>query len=281
VEVLERVFRSGLNHLGASSAAQQQWPAGFKAAMAVAGPIVSARGNVPSQLLGASPTERDNARASLGYTIIGIDDPDNRTGALLDQTLRLYDDATLRKSLTQKYGVDAAKLPTVQSRKGPARLPASRVYEVLVPAALYADALDKPGVDAAKLGAPIPLVVVVFREERRTWFGFSSYAQLVEERLGTLLAPKGPEATLERKAGLDRLRRDTANVAGFWTLAGLQKGATLGQGELAKLLSSLPPSDVPIVARAYGQAAGPSGELQIHVPAQLFRDVALAIGPKP
>ena len=35
-------------------------------------------------------------------------------------------------------------------------------------------------------------------------------------------------------------------------------------------------SEVPIVGRAYGRGAGPSGEIQLHVPAQLFRDVATA-----
>lgn len=273
--VVERLFRSGLGHLGASPGVQQQWPTASRAVIALPGPMVLGRGEAPAG--GATPDERESLRASLGYTILGVEDPDNQLAAWLEQTLRLYDDATLRKSLTQKYGLEVGKLPKAQSRKGPARLPDSRVYEVALPAALYVEALDKPGVDPAKLGGPIPLFFMLFREGQRTWLGFSSYAPLLEARLTSLLTPGGTEATLESKAGLDRLRREPANIGGFWTLAGLQSRASLGRDELSRLLSSLGRSEVPIVGRAYGRSAGPSGELQVHVPAQLFRDVAMAM----
>jgi len=246
--------------------------------MRVAGPMVSANGKVPAQLLSAAPKERDTLRAGLGYTIIGTEDPQNRHGSFLEQTLRLYEDSTLRKSLSQKYGLDVTKLPKVQSRKGPARLPDSRVYEVSVPAALYAQALDKPELDPTTLGGPIPVFFMTFREGSRTWIGFSSYAQVLEERLAALLAPSGPEATLEGRAGLDRLRRERSSIAGFWTLAGLR--SPFHQGELQDFLSSLGQSDVPILGRAYTQTAGPSGEIQVRVPAQLFRDVAMAVASK-
>ena len=155
---------------------------------------------------------------SLGYTLLGVEDPDNRLAAWLEQTLRLYDDATLRKSLTQKYGVEISKLPKAQSRKGPTRLPESRVYEVAVPAALYAEALDKPGVDPAKLGGPIPLFFMLFREGQRTWLGFSSYAPLLEERLTSLLTPVGAAATLESKEGLSgcAVSPRTSAASGRW-----------------------------------------------------------------
>lgn len=281
VEVIERLLRSGLGHLGASAGVQQQWPAASRAVMSLPGPMVLGRGDAPAPAAGTTLDDRESLRASLGYTIVGVEDPEQRVAAWLEQTLRLYDDATLRKSLAQKYGLEVSKLPKAQSRKGPARLPESRVYEVAVPAALYAEALDKPGLDPAKLGGPIPLFFMLFREGQRTWLGFSSYAPLLEERLTSVLTPIGPEATLERKEGLNRLRRDPANIGGFWTLAGLRSRAALGQDELARLLSTLGASQVPIVGRAYGRGAGPSGEIQVHVPAQLFRDIATALTSQP
>jgi hypothetical protein len=276
--VLERLFRSGLGHLGASPAAREQWSVAFKDVMRVAGPMVTAHGNTPAQLLSATPNERQSLRANFGYTISGVEDPQGHLGAFIEQTLRLYEDGTLRKSLSQKYGLDVTKLPKVQSRKGPARLPESRLYEISVPAALYAQVLDKPDLDPATLGGPIPLVLVIFREGNRTWLGLSSYAQVIEERLAGLITAPGPEATLAGRPGLERLRRERSSIAGFWTLAGL--GSALQQGELQAFLSSLGQSEVPILGRAYTQTAGPSGEIQLRVPAQLFRDVAMSVASK-
>jgi hypothetical protein len=276
--VLERLFRSGLGHLGASPAARDQWSLAFKDVMRVAGPTVTAHGNAPAQPPSAAPTERETLRANFGYMITGIEDPQSRLGPFLEQTLRLYDDGTLRKSLSQKYGLDVTKLPKVQSRKGPARLPNSRVYEVSVPAALYAQVLDKPNLDPTTLGGPIPLFLVTFRDGTRTWLGISSYAQVIEERLAALLTAPAPEATLEGRAGLERLRRERSSIAGFWTLAGLR--SALQQGELQDFLSSLGQSEAPILGRASTQTAGPSGEIQLRVPAQLFRDVAMSVASK-
>lgn len=272
-EVLERLFVSGLGHLGAAPALQRAWPQAFKEMLRVSGPLVSARGSVPPELLPKVVDDRERLRSSLGYTLIGVEDPQGRYGALLEQTLRLYEDPTLRKSLSQKYGVDAAKLPKAQSKKGPARLAESRSYEVALPAALYAEMLGDKTLDPAKLGGPLPLVIITFRDGPRTWIGFSSYAQLIEERLTALVATSSP-STLQNRAGLERLRRDRGNVAGYWTLAGISADASLRHSDLEKLLGSLGRSQVPVIGRAYGQAAGPSGVIQIHVPAQLFRDIA-------
>jgi hypothetical protein len=278
--VLERMFQSGLGHLGASAAAQRQWPLALRQAFSVKGPLVSARGNVPATLLAAKPDAREEIRASLGYTLLGVEDAANRYGALLEQTLRLYEDPTLRKGLSQKYGLDPARLPRVQSKKGPARLAESRAYEVSVPPALYVQALEQSDVDPASLGGPLPLTIITFREGERTWIGFSSYAQLVEDRLTSLITPGGPDTTLATRPGLDRLRTERANVAGYWTLAGSATGSSLEQSDLRKFLASLGQSDVPILGRASGYAKGPSGELQVRVPARLFRDVATSLASK-
>jgi hypothetical protein len=278
--VLERMFQSGLGHLGASAGAQRQWPLAFRQAFSIKGPLVSARGNVPAALLSAKPGPREEIRASLGYTLLGIEDATNRYGALLEQTLRLYEDPTLRKGLSQKYGLDPSRLPKVESKKGPARLAESRAYEVSVPPALYVQALEKSDVDPASLGGPLPLTIITFREGERTWIGFSSYAQLVEDRLTALITQASPEATLAARPGLGRLRTERANVAGYWTLAGSATGASLEQTDLRKFLASLGQSDVPILGRASGYARGPSGEIQVRVPAQLFRDVATQLASK-
>jgi len=274
-DVLNRLFESGLAHLGASRGVQQAWPAAFRAALEVKGPMVSARGGIPKEALAEKRDAREELRADLGYTIIGVDDPDRRALALLAQTLELYQDGPLRKSLAQKYALDVSKLPKVQSRKGPARLAESKSYELALPAAFFAEALEGSGVDPATL-PPIPVVIVTSREGSVSWFGISSYGSVLEQKLGTLTVSASASPTLGARAGLDRLRSDRGNAAGFWTLAGLAASPSFDKGELATFLAPLADNQVPIVARAIGRASGPSSALEVHVPAQLFRDIALA-----
>lgn len=272
---LERLVQSGLAYLGASPQLQAAWPASLREMLNVPGPTVSARGAVPAQFMPASPGARDELRASLGYTVVGVDDEQNRYGKWLEQTLDLYEDASLRKGLSQKYGIDPGKLPKVKSRRGPPALPESRVYEIEVPPALFAAALDDTTTDPATLGGPIPVALIACREGQRTWLGLSSYLPLVEERLTALVKSAQPrEATLANRSGLDRLRLERSNVGGFWTVAGLQSGMSLGQGELRRLLSALGKSETPIVGQVTSSAQGPSSRLELHVPSQLFLDLA-------
>ena len=180
---MERLLRAGLSHLGASAAVQRDWPLSMRNALSIAGPAVSSRGEVPAALVGPSPDARAKLRASFGYTLVGVEDEQNRYAAWLAKTLELYEDATLRKSLAQKYGLEPAKLPKVQSRRGPAKLAESRIYEVPVPAAIIAKAQGDDAVDPATLGGPIPIVIMTAREGKRSWLGFSSYAELLEQQI--------------------------------------------------------------------------------------------------
>ena len=275
VDVMDRLFESGLGHLGASPALQRAWPAAFKQAMDVKGPMVSARGEIPKEALAKQVDEHEEMRSSFGYTILGIEDPDSRFPALLEQTLKLYEDSALRKSLTAKYGLDAAKLPKAQSKKGPARLKESRSYEIALPAALIVEAVeDKPG--NAKELAPIPIVILSCRDGRYSWFGFSSYGSVLEQKLAAVISGGGPESTLAARPGIERLKTERANAAGFWTLGALSRPSFV-KSELDQLLAPFAGNNVPILGSATGHAAGPSGLMQAHVPAQLFRDIALAV----
>lgn len=283
VNLLERLFESGLGHLGASPAVQRAWPAAFGQAMAVAGPLVSARGNIPKASLPATLDAREELRAAFGYNLIGVEDPDERYSAWLDKTLALYEDPALRKSLGQKYGLDATKLPKATSKKGPARLSEARTIELSVPAALLAEVLDDEAVDASKL-APVPIVITTCREGQYSWFGVSSYASVLEQKLSAVALGGAPEGTLKQRAGLERLGVERGNVAGFQTLGGLASSPSLADGELGPILAPLAQSDIPLVARAqaFGAAAGgapsagPHGLVQLHVPAPVFREVAFA-----
>jgi hypothetical protein len=275
VDVLERLFESGLGHLGASPGVQRSWSAAFKQAMEVRGPIVSARGSIPKESLPATLDAREQVRSAIGYAVLGVEDPDSRYTAWFEQTLKLYEDTALRKSLKAKYGFDASKLPKAVSKKGPASLTDSHTYELSVPAALFAEAFEEKGVDVSKL-APIPIVVVTSRDGGYTWFGVSSYGNVLERKLASVMTKAGPEGGLGARAGLERLRTDHGNVAGFWTLGGLAAGRDLTNSDLGKFLAPLADNQVPIIGRAVGQSAGPTSLLQVHVPAQLFRDVAMA-----
>jgi hypothetical protein len=280
-EILQRLAQSGLGQLGASTASQRDWPVAFQQALAVSGPIVSARGAVPPRFVAAAPDAREKLRASIGYALFGIDDDANSYAGLLERTLRLYEDPALRKGLAQKYGLDTSKLPKVQSKKGSAKLPDSHVYQLDLPGALYASALgkDAKSVDPKKL-APLPLVLYTCRDHQRTWLAISSYSQLAEERLAGVLAPSSPEATLAHRAGLEVLRRERSGMAGFWTLTGLGSGFSL-KADVRRFFAQLGPSDVPILGRTHTTAVGPSGEAELDIPAQVFRDAAARLTLRP
>ncbi len=273
--VLERLLRGGLSHLGASAAIVQAWPRAFNDLLLVPGPVVSARGNVPAALAGNPADAHAQVRASLGWTLVGTEDENARYGAFFEQTLKLYEDAALRRGLAKNQGLDTAKLPKVQSRKGPARLPDSRIYEVSLPPSLYAEIAPESG--AAKLDKPIPFAILVCRDGRRTWLGLSSYADLLEERMAALLGTPDPASTLDRKSGLERLRREKSLVGGFWTLAGLQSSAAWGKTGLGEALAPLGQSKTPIIGRTLARAEGPNGTVYAHVPSQLFAEIAAAL----
>jgi len=280
VNVLERLFESGLGHLGASANVKRAWPAAFDQAMGVRGPVVSARGSVPKEALPASLDAREQLRSELGYAVVGVEDPDNRYSAWFQRTLELYEDGALRKSLAAKYGLDPAKLPKAQIKKGPARLAEAKTYEVALPAALFSDAFEKKGVDPKTL-APIPIVLTSCRDGQYTWIGLSSYGSVLEQKLTAVLTASGPEGSLATRPGLERLRQEKSSVAGFQTLAGLASGPSFGESEFESALTPFADNQVPILLRARGMTSGPggpgpTGSFQLRVPATLFRDIAMA-----
>jgi hypothetical protein len=284
VLLLERLFESGLGHLGASAPLRRAWPAAFKQAMEVKGPIVSSRGSIPKEALPAALDAREELRKSFGYTIVGVDDPDSRFGAWLDQTLKLYEDGTLRKSLSTKYGLDPTKLPKARIKKGPARLAEAKTIEIALPAALFAEALADKGIDPTKL-SPIPISIVSCRDGKYTWLGVSSYGAVLEQKLASVLTAAGPEGSLATRAGLDRLKQEPANAAGFQTLAGLANSPSFAGNGVDSVLAGLAQNVIPIVGRGQGfgpsdRSPGPSGRVQLHIPAQLFKDVALAVATR-
>jgi hypothetical protein len=278
--LLERLGQSGLSQLGGSAAVQKDWPHALHQALSVPGPAVSAQGEVPARLLSATPDAREQLRARAGYLVIGTEDEGNQYGAFLERTLKAYEDTALRKGLSQRYGVKTDKLPKVTSKKGPTRLPESKVYEINLPASAFAKIYSAAeGKNAPPLpSGNIPLVLMTCREGSRTWLAFSSYAALAEERLAGVLAA-GPETTLARRTGLDSLRSERANLAGFWTVNGLKQG--LQREQVKKALSALGGSDVPMIGRANGHAQGPTGDFQLNVPAQVFKDLSAPYLAKP
>jgi hypothetical protein len=251
-------------------------------ALLVAEPAVTAHGPVPERMLGNAADGREKLRASIGYTLIGLDDEANSYTGLLERTQRLYEDAGLRKGLAKQFGLDPGKLPKLQTKRGPSRLPDSRIYQLDLPSALYIPALGKDSKDAdPKRLSPLPIVLVTCREGQRTWIAISSYSQLAEDRLAGVLSAAASEATLAHRSGLEPLQRDRSLIAGFWTLSGLGSGVSFGKGGPKKFFASLGPSDVPILLRTRSQTRGPSGEAEVDIPARVFRDAAAHLLPKP
>jgi hypothetical protein len=109
---------------------------------------------------------------------------------------------------------------------------------------------------------------------------------VLEQKLASVVAASAPEGSLSTRAGLDRLRQEPANAAGFQTLAGLATSPSLADKGMDSVLAALSGNMVPILGRGQGQSAaiagspGPSGRVQVHVPAQLFKDVAVAVATR-
>lgn len=290
--VVGELLDGGLKHLGAGKAEREGWIKAYARVSELAGPWVSANGMVPAELqakpLDGKPIdEKERARARLGYKLFGVKDEGDIVGPLLERTVKLYEDPTLRKSLAQRYGVDAAKLPLVKQRRSTQTIPGQgpttlRTYELILPAALLDEARAKSP-DAAANAAPatgtVSVLVTSARSAPWTWVGISSYEKLLEEKLRSVYDPGARKATLATRAGLEPLRTERVAAGGFLTLAEIIASYPLDEQQApGALLTALPnQGQTPMLFFARTTPEGPKASAALNLPKAVFQDLGAVL----
>jgi hypothetical protein len=294
MRVVGELLDGGLKHLGAGKAEREGWIKAYSRLNELTGPWVSANGMVPPELqakplAGKSPDskspdsksldEKEQARVRLGYKLIGVKDEGDIVNPLLERTVKLYEDPTLRKSLAQRYGVDAAKLPQVKQRRSTQAIPGQgattlRTYELILPAALLDEGkLKSP--DAPPPSGTVSVLVTSARSAPWTWVGISSYDKLLEEKLRSVYDPSARKATLATRPGLEPLRSERVAVGGFMTLAEIIASYPLDEQQSpTALLAALPNlGQTPMLFFGRTTPDGPKGSAALNLPKAVFQDL--------
>ncbi|MET0411255.1 MAG: hypothetical protein ABW217_08155 [Polyangiaceae bacterium] len=288
MRVVGELLDGGLKHLGAGKAEREGWIKAYSRASELTGPWVSANGMVPPELQAKpladkSLDEKEQARVRLGYKLFGVKDDGDSVNPLLERTVKLYEDPTLRKSLAQRYGVDAAKLPQVKQRRTTQAIPGQgtttlRTYELILPAALLDEAKPKSP-DAPPATGTVSVLVTSARSAPWTWVGISSYDKLLEEKLRSVYDPGARKATLATRPGLEPLRSEPAAVAGFMTLAEIVASYPLDEQQSpAALLAALPNlGQTPMLLFGRTTPDGPKASAALNLPKAVFQDLGAVL----
>jgi hypothetical protein len=276
--VVGELLDGGLRHLGASKTEREAWVKAYGKLNDVRGPFVSANGLIPAELLAKQPDDKERARARLGYKLIGIQDEADAISPLLERTLKLYEDPTLRKNLSQRYGVDSAKLPQVKQRRSTQGSTALRTYELVVPAALLDEAKHRAP-DAPPPTGTVSVFITSARSAPWTWIGISSYEKLLEEKLRSVYDPAARKATLASRTGLEPLKTERVAAGGFLTLAEVVASYPFDDEQSpTAVLASLPNvGQTPMQFFARTTPEGPKAGGQLNLPKAVFQDLGAVL----
>jgi hypothetical protein len=293
LRVVGELLDGGLKHLGAGKAEREGWIKAYSRVSELTGPWVSANGMVPPELQakpvqGKSPEskpldQKEQARVRLGYKLFGVKDDGDIVNPLLERTVKLYEDPTLRKSLAQRYGVDAAKLPQVKQRHTTQAIPGQgtttlRTYELILPAALLDEAKPKSA-DAPPPSGTVSVLVTSARSAPWTWVGISSYDKLLEEKLRSVYDPGARKATLATRPGLEPLRSERVAAGGFLTLAEFIASYPMAEQQSpTALLAALPNAgQTPMLFFGRTAPEGPKGSAALNLPKAVFQDLGAVL----
>lgn len=169
---------------------------------------VYGEGAVPSSAGGTMDAAQEFS-ANLGWHLLGFETLSAaEVSAVLQKAERVTMDPTTQKLLRDRVGLD--KPPTI--RRGRAQgggLPAGVAKWELV--FTSADAKGGPQAKSAQLR----LFLFVVPAAEGCWVGFAADEPLLRQKLAQVLAGKD---SLERRVGLEALRRDRAVTAGFTSI---------------------------------------------------------------
>lgn len=253
-ESLIELGETGLAYWGASPKAQRV-PASLLQ-RAEWGPTVSARGSVT--VPETTSEEGAQLHAALGYILVGVGAPFEKTRSMIDDLLTVFEDAPLREAVSKRRALDLSQLPPIRQSEGPEILGQSRRYELSL-------ALDAGG-------PPLVISLLVVGDGPRSWLGVSANRSELESHMAALIGSPPAATRLASRADLSALRTQTGTAAGYWTLGALARQVLSTSQEVAAALDDL--GDAPVTWRFFGRANAPALHLEAQVPAELLKNLS-------
>jgi len=225
---------------------------------------VSASGSLdtPAPAAGARPGPaevRNAVVASLGWQLVGIEEPAKRYQDLLNDLANLYNKPAVKNWIVKTGHVDKKLLPTAKVAPfGTGLDKGTRALELTF-------AIPSP--KGAKAAAPVPLYVVVMPDGSRTWLAFGADKAALEKHLAMVKTGAPDSQTIAARPGLESFKSSRVVSGGFVTVAGIAHSANSGLSELLgnsrhNPLQALPPlpnkGQTPILIESTAQGGSPS-----------------------
>jgi hypothetical protein len=276
-----------LEHAGVTALRRERIVSGLTGTMSTEPIVVEADGPVPSR--GPDPDPAEAARRALGWNLIGVSGKGEKERAFFSAAADLLNEPKVRAQL-DKQKMLRDLLPTVKVIKAKGLTPEAQEFQLSLADKLFRDT-KAPAAGASKAASSQPdkagkpmAYLVLMPEPDRMWFGFSMDREVLYERLKSLRTPAG--STLATRPGLESLKTETANYAGFGTLAGgispflkalpdKKVGALLAGAALA---STPYRGQTPIVTFLCIKPGGaPVLVWKARIPKEVFQDVAALV----
>lgn len=182
---------------------------------------VSASGHIDPANTPAGGTEfdriRETAAASLGWQLIGIEEPPTRVDGWLRDLANVYRRPAIQTWLRNKTKLDNASMPKVQyGALQAAGLQGLKSLQITIPATAF---------DRTIKGQPKPFTyyIMVLPHGSRTWVAMGADKATLETQLR---AVKSGSGTIEGRAGLEPLKAGRYVSGGYMTMAGIAAQAT-------------------------------------------------------
>lgn len=274
---LSELARGAAEHFGVKTPAVDAWVDAYR--QAVATPALMVYGAGPARAEAKDPVSN-----VLGYHLVGVQGDEGRYQAFVEHTVKLLNDAKLRKIAEQRVDEKLRHLPQV--KKIPANgLPKGALGYELRMSARDLEKLTPSGADELKekLGKePLVVQLWIVPQGDRTWFAFGE--SKARDMLQQLLAADAAQ-TLAERPGLEPLRSEARTSAGFLTLAAYAQSLhAIADAEPERrvsakdvLLAMPAHGETPILFSSRATAVGPSFELSARVPRAALQDLTAAV----
>jgi hypothetical protein len=259
--------------------------------------MVVASGHVDSQGGGKNPVQ-DIANATMGWTLIGIDDKPAAIRAWLDELVKAYNRAGLQQWIKKEMGAEDAKhLPIVKVGKAPAALGKdSMAIEITVPG--VPDPTDMKPVDdpdAKQKTVDIKGYVLLMGDGERTWVGVAADRDALTKVMVMAkgATPGGDTIAASNDAALQRFRNEKHAAVSLTSIEGIvgmikpgllatMRAAPGGARELeqiVQILESMPNKGKSLITAVADVDAGgkPSVTVRFQAPRQSLEDVGYLV----
>jgi len=147
----------------------------------------------------------DKIVSSIGWRMVGFDEPSKRLDTWLSDLSRLYGRPAVQKGLREVADVEAASMPRVSY--GPMNVPGLyglKALQVTVPASVVAAMFRESASDIPKGAKPLTGYVLLLPDDNRTWIAAGGDRSILEKQLKAVKA--GGSNTIATMDGLNELR---------------------------------------------------------------------------